>query len=145
MKPSFEILEHTADLALRVSGRSLEELFANAGQGFYSLALDELPEGQAHALTLGLSGDSPEQLLIRFLNELVYLLFTRNLASSRFHFRFSQAPADDRGFQHELEVLGNFDPVDPSQLKLEVKSATYHQLQVRERNGVWSADIVFDV
>src|SRR3972149_3103568 len=39
-RPPFEILEHTADAGIVAHARSLEELFANAAAGMFSLMAD---------------------------------------------------------------------------------------------------------
>ena len=39
-RPPYEILEHTADVGLKVYGGTLPELFANAGRGLVMLALE---------------------------------------------------------------------------------------------------------
>ena len=40
MKPRYEQLEHTADVALRVYGGSLQELFTNAAYAMFSQLAD---------------------------------------------------------------------------------------------------------
>ena len=43
----FELIEHTADVGLRVYGKDLPDLFANAAKGLFSLITDSSPpEGQ---------------------------------------------------------------------------------------------------
>ena len=69
----FEEVEHTADLALKVHGHSLEEIFANAACGLFSLMadLDNLSPSVNHEVHLG--APDRESLLVDWLNELLYL------------------------------------------------------------------------
>ena len=71
--PPWEEVEHTADVALRVRGATLAELFANAARGMLALALggDPVPAGQDRTEIL-LSAPDPETLLVDWLTELVY-------------------------------------------------------------------------
>jgi SHS2 domain-containing protein len=69
---NFVEVEHTADWAIRVRGKTLSELFINVAIGMYSLVAD-LPPGKAEIERIvNVEGVDPETLLINWLNELVY-------------------------------------------------------------------------
>ena len=70
MKKIFNELEHTADIAIEVYGKTLSELFQNALTAFYSIlfALDDLsslPKGQDE-FQMKLKEDDLETLLHTF-------------------------------------------------------------------------------
>ncbi len=131
----FEELEHTADLALKVRGHSLEEIFANAAYGMFSLMADlgGLEPTVSHEISL--ESLDCEALLVDWLNELLYLHEVEEEIYTRF----------------EIEALS---PIALSAIvwgskmavsKLTVKAATFHNLEIRETGDGYLATIVFDV
>ena len=69
----FEEIEHTADIAIRVWGRDLAELFANAAYGMACQLADsdEIPRMVEQAIEL--EAYDAETLLVAWLGELLYL------------------------------------------------------------------------
>ena len=63
--PSFQEIDHTADWAYRVWGKSLEELFTHAAQGLYSLVGVELATEPRVVRKIHLTGVDSESLLGR--------------------------------------------------------------------------------
>ena len=78
MKERFRFLDHTADAKFQAFGRTLEEAFANA-----ALAVGFLDVGPGDRSTrkinhpIDVQGRDLEQLLVRFLGEIIYLFETR--------------------------------------------------------------------
>jgi SHS2 domain-containing protein len=135
MKPRYEQLEHTADLALRVYGRTLRQLFANAAYAMFSqLANLEriVPTVQRE---VSVEGIDYESLLVNWLNELLYLQDTRREAYVAFEIHMllrRRLQATVRGAQTE-----NADTI--------IKAATYHDLSISKTHGWYMSTIVFDV
>jgi SHS2 domain-containing protein len=135
---AFEILEHTADVGIRATGHSLEELFAAAGEGLASILGAWFPGEGIHQSVEVEARDRPG-LLVAWLDELLYLHEVRDAVFGGFEVgrvgvhdlraRARVAPRGDR----ELEGVG-------------VKAATYHRLRLgRSPNRDWSADVYLDV
>jgi len=134
----FEILEHTADVGLRGQGRTLEELFENAAQGLYALALAAPPAGEVtEKVTLHLAGDGPESLLVAFLEELVFRLYSRCQMATSARLSF---PSPNR-----LSAEAAFVPVAAESYAVEVKSPTYHRLKIEQGPDGWLAEVYFDL
>ena len=133
----FKLIEHTADIGLVAYGRTLAEAYANAAYGLFSIITepDTLNETESRQLTL--SEDDPEALLFEWLNRLIYFFDVEMLLFKRF---------DITSFNgHELTATCYGEKYTPSrhQLKIGVKSATYHMLKVdREKNQV---QVIFDI
>ena len=68
----YTFIDHTADVAADLTGRTLEELFASAAQAL----TDTLTErSQVHTVitqSVTLEAPTPEDLLVDWLNELLY-------------------------------------------------------------------------
>ncbi len=133
----FEILDHTADAGVRAWGKTREAVFEHAAWGLYALALRQKPQGEAEKLAFHFQAENRESLLVRFLEELVYLLYTRNLAGTRFDLKLNS--------DSHLEAGIEFQRIQPQDLAGEVKSPTYHQLKFEQQDDTWLAEVYFDL
>jgi len=133
----FQLIEHTADTGLVAHGSSLAEAFANAAYGLFSIIaeLNKVRGGESRPVAV--SAEDVEGLLFNWLNHLVYIFDVEYLLFKRF---------DITEFtEHNLKATCWGETYNPSrhQLKLGVKSATYHMLKVdRDKNRV---QVIFDV
>ena len=73
MEKRFEEIEHTADIAIRVWGRDLAELFVNAAYGLACQLADPDAVERAIERTVALKAYDAETLLVTWLEELLYL------------------------------------------------------------------------
>ncbi len=142
---SFEIISHTADIGLKISGRSLEELFRNGALGFFNLITDPErvrergPEGGAVREVLEIRAADSEDLFLGWLKELLYVFSVRRLVLTDFDF-------EDCGKRH-VKAVGRgtvFDPARDVQ-KYEIKAVTYHQFELRKQKNGWQARVIFDI
>ena len=133
--PPYEEVEHTADLALRVRGANLRELFTNAAKGMFALISDERP-ALAERHTVSLESLDTEALLVDWLNELLYLAETQGQILGDFRLR-ELTPA-----RLEAEVWG----ARAGNIKKVIKAATFSGLAIQEiGQGGYEVTIVFDV
>jgi len=133
----FQLIEHTADTGLVAYGSSLAEAFANAAYGLFSIMAELNKVRGVESRPVTVSADDAEGLLFNWLNHLVYIFDVEYLLFKRF---------DITEFtEHNLKATCWGETYNPSrhQLKLGVKSATYHMLKVdRDKNRV---QVIFDV
>ncbi len=74
----FEILDHTADVGLVAWGKTKEEVFANAtALGMFSLICNVEEVNGGFTTQVEVEGSDYEDLLVTWLNELLYLLKLR--------------------------------------------------------------------
>ncbi len=137
--PPFEVLEHTADVGLRVYGRSLPELFANAGLGLMALAVEEQAIQPKERLSLAASGADAEEMLVNWLSEILYFVD----AEGWLFCRFSIHRMEDNALQGE----GYGERRDPASRSraVAVKAVTYHQISVSRSGDGWEAVVYFDI
>lgn len=133
----FEFVDHTADVGIIAHGKDLAEAFANAAYGLFSIMTDpaKVAENLSHEIVI--DSDDVETLLFDWLNELIYIFDTRNLVFRRFEIT---------GFSDQhLKAFCHGERYDPARhhLKLGVKAATYHMLQVDRQNN--RVRVIFDV
>ena len=135
----YEILDHTADVCVRVFGASFSELLKNAAHALMDLIVDRRSVRSALEVPFEIQGDTKEELLVKMLGEILYLnqadklvfkdIEITNVAGSRVSGMLYGEALDT--LRHELE--------------LDIKAATYHNLNIERVNDKLKADIVFDI
>ena len=135
----YEYIEHTADIGIRVYGRELKELFANAARAFSDILVE--PESIQPSLQKQVMVESRgwERLLVTWLSELLYLFEV-----DQWLFREYDILSLD---ENRLEAACRGEHYDPDrhEIKTGIKAVTYHQLSVQRVNDIWEATIIFDV
>jgi SHS2 domain-containing protein len=135
----YETFDHTADIGIRIFGKSHEDLFANAAYALFDLLTDLKKAEEKISKNISLTGDDPEDLLIRWLNELLFFWSTQGYLFKRFSFSRLD-PTVLRG-----KAYGEiFDPMR-HRIKLEIKAATYHQVEIRQNDDGWEGKVILDV
>jgi SHS2 domain-containing protein len=135
----FELLPHTADTGFRAHGETLEELFIHAAEALISIALDPSHVAAFAPRQLAASGATPEELLIAWLNEVLFLLDGEGFVPAR----FEAVWFEPGGVCAQLLGERRDDARHPP--RIVVKAATFHQLQLREHNGGWEAEVYLDI
>jgi SHS2 domain-containing protein len=131
----FEILEHTADVGLRATGVTLEEVFEQATLGLADI-IGIRGNAGGTVVPVDLTGSDIAGLLVDWLSEFLWLHETRSAALVSVQV---QKVTDDRVHGWiELAPLGEATGV-------QVKAVTYHQLAVEREPGGWRATVFFDV
>jgi len=136
----YQRIDTTADVGLVSAGTTLKDVFVNMAKGLFSL-MTPLPRiRKTVSQRVRIHNGSKEDLLIAWLNELIFIFDTRYLL-----FRYFDITCLEEG---ELEAVCSGEPIDPKRhiLKLEVKAATYHQISVQmDASGIWHARVILDV
>lgn len=145
----FEEIPHTADWAIRACGRDLPEMFINAARGMYSLMLDVQEVEETVCLAVEAEAATLEGLLVGWLNELLYLTEREGIVFTRFQVISLEQPTgvpDGDGSEAVArlcaEVRGGPAGGPPAKY---IKAATYHRLKIHQEDGLWVAEVVFDV
>ena len=102
----YELFEHTADLGLRMRAATLEELFADAARGLFSLIVTNLHEVRPVCeRRFRLESDGCDFLLVDWLNELLYTFDSEKLVFTEFEVRIdgNTLEAICRGDTFDLE------------------------------------------
>ncbi|MBI2105012.1 MAG: archease [Candidatus Omnitrophica bacterium] len=135
----YEFFEHTADVGMRASGGSLAELFAHAARGLVALVAEDSAIRPAETRAVRLRAASVEALLRAWLSELLMWFDTDRFLPAEYALGAVSATA------LEGEVRGErFDPARHT-YGTEVKGVTRHQFRVEQRDGGWTANVIFDV
>lgn len=131
--------DHPSDLELIVRGRTLKELFAEAGRALVEYTEPPAGTSPLRLRKVQLSGSDREELLVLWLNELIYLLETGFLPSLPLEID----GLTGRSLRTSLKGR-RLDPRSPRAGR-EVKAATYHQLSIRKTDKHWEARVILDL
>ena len=135
----YTILDHTADVGVLATGRDLASALSRAARGMFSVitALDLVEPRRA--LRVSVASADRETLVVDWLNELLYVHEAEGLLLSDF-----RVSVDRAGKSLEAECRGEAVDLDRHRMRLSVKAATYHDLEVWG-NGEWRIRVVLDV
>jgi SHS2 domain-containing protein len=132
-------LPHTADLAWRLWGASIPELFENAGRALSATLTDRRYLRRRATREVSLTSVDREALLVDWLNHLLYLFDVDGFLGRDFQV------VSLTGERLEARVTGeSFDPARHPSLTA-VKAATFHQLSIVAVKDGWEATVVLDL
>ena len=145
MPQRYVIEDHTADVGLRAYGGTPEELFANAAAGMFDILCDLSLVRPRDACAVSLEAEDAAYLLADWLQELLYLHETRRVLFARFDVASVRLDAAAGAARLEAKALG--EPIDLSrhELRTQIKAVTCHSLEVKRRDGGWTAHVLFDL
>jgi SHS2 domain-containing protein len=137
--PSYQIIDHTADLGIIVRGPDVGGLFSNAPRAMTELMVKgELGEKRT-VRDISVDAEDYPDLMVRWLGEVLYLFVGDKLIVDSIEIK-AIAPT-------RLEAtiaMADFDPKRHRVLR-EIKAVTYHGISVRKANHEWEARIIFDI
>lgn len=130
----FKEINHVADVAMQIWAPNLSELFIQSAKGLFMLMRCDFVPGKLPIRKLSLRENGLENLLVRFLNELL-------------HF------AEDKGIAYhpiELQLSGSslYSHLEGRKIlniRREIKATTYHQLKIGHFKFGYQVVITFDV
>jgi SHS2 domain-containing protein len=135
----YETFEHTADIGIRARACTLNELFADAARGLFSVIVGNSESIRpVQDFSFRVQGDRHDELLLDWLDELLYAFAARRLVFCDFDVRVEAGG---------LNATARGEPIDPQRHHLdgEVKAITYHGLKVQQDGDGWLAEVIVDV
>ena len=136
MHKPYEELEHTADWAIRVTGKDLSQLFTKSSQAMLDL-MEILPgDGNPVIQKVQLRCPDPESLLVSWLEEIIFLIDTEHVAPFSCSCRVSKDG-------HDLE--GEIQTRPLMSMRNSIKAITFNELDIVPTNDGFEVQIVFDV
>ncbi len=123
----YKYLDHTSDIGILVKSKNLKELFEEAVFAMFSI-IGERKETKTEeprtSRSIEVKDDSFEKLLVRFLNEFLYLFYAKNFLPVKI-----SIPKTGKFF---VEARASFVRVNEKNFTFlrEIKAATYHGASV---------------
>jgi SHS2 domain-containing protein len=137
-----EMLDHTADVGFELSAPTLEALFEEARRALLMVVFERPPESGAEERRVLLAAPDLETLLVRWLNELIYLTQDAGFVPAG-----AMVEVGEAGAGRELRARLAVAPLllEEYGWQGEIKSATFHGLHVVPEEGGWRARVILDV
>ncbi|MCS7280751.1 MAG: archease [Desulfobacterota bacterium] len=133
----FSLFDHEADIGIEIYGSSQEEIFKNAAYALFSIMV-EGSEQKGYEVTKSIILEKNGELLISFLNELLYLWETERIIIGDL-----EVELEDNRLRATL-FCRRFDPQIHT-LKKEIKAATYHNFELKRLDEGYIARVILDV
>ncbi len=134
----FTFFDHEADIGVEVYGKSIEELFKNAALALFSIMIEEKEKRPEGIERKEIEIEKDGEVLISFLNELLFLWETEGFFVTDLSMRIDEE-------RLRATLFGKrFDP-SSHVLKKEVKAATYHNFELKKKEDLFIARLVFDI
>lgn len=130
----FREIEHTADWELEVWAPELASLLEQAALGMTVLSGIRLQAGPRLNREISLTAVDPENLIVAFLSELLYILETEGVG-------FDQVKVQEQDCRMTAKLNG----AALASIDKEIKAVTFHNLAVQRTPDGLRVNIVFDV
>ena len=139
MKKEFEFIDHTADIGVTAYGADMQRVFANAARGLFSLITELDAVAVTESRQIRVTAPDREALLVKWLNELIYLFEAKEMLFNRFDIvTITDTQLHAIGYGEKINLAKH-------KLKTQVKAATYHMLKIEQNKDGWQAQVIFDV
>ena len=135
----FELLDHTADVGVLARGETMGEAFAQAALGMVSVMTDLEGIEAREEREVEVEATDREALLVAWLTEFIYLFGVEGFLPRRIDvLEISET---------RIRAQCSGEKLDPSRhtVQTEVKAATYHMLEVTEKDGLWQVRVILDI
>lgn len=138
----YTFIDHTADVAVDLTGPTLGELFRSAAQALTDTITEHSRVQPSVTQSVTLESGALDDLLVDWLNELLYRFEVQNVLVSD-----ATVAVEDRAGRWYLAatIAGELFDAGKHPSRVQVKSATYHGLAVRREGDTWTARMVFDI
>lgn len=143
---TFELRDHTADVAVEATGDTLSALFAAVADGLAAASAESIPDA-GDRFEFEVAAEGREALLFDYLDRLIYERDVRFVLPAD-HRCTVVEPGDGEGTANTGEWRLAADargvPLDAVAAR-EVKAVTYSEMALERRGDEWYAYVVFDV
>ncbi len=132
-------MTRSSDLAIKVFGKSQEELFANSAFALFDLMTDVDKIKAQDRLPLEVEGVDRDDLMVNWMRELLYLYQGSGYLLKEFKV-LEAKETYVRG-----EVGGEkYDP-DRHEIQREFRSVVFHQSRMEKTGDQWTAQVIFEL
>ena len=131
----FKTIDHPSDIGIEAYGENVKETFENTAFGMFSLMAEINDVAVKNSFEIKVKGEDWEELLVNWLNELIYIFDSKKVLLKEFRIYFLS--------DKELKANVSGDKINPKlhELHRPIKAATFNQLEVHEKK----VKVIFDV
>jgi SHS2 domain-containing protein len=129
---SYKTLEHATDAIIEVTADNLEEAFQTAGISVIETILDSSKVDELDSRKLVVKGKDLKYLLYNWLEEMIILTITDGFAGKRITINILR----NENYEIHAEVFGETIDLKKHQFKVEIKSPTFHEMEIEENDKI---------
>jgi len=130
----------TADIAFESYGKSLDQLFSNAALAMFEVMVNTKQIKPKIEKKVELKTKDILSLLFEWLNGLLLYYGSENLAFSKFEVKINE-----KKFELKARCFGEEIYPEKHETRTEVKSCTYHRMEVKKTDNQWTAQVILDI
>ena len=129
---SYRTLEHATDAIIEVTADNLKEAFQIAGISVIETILDSTKVDEIDSRKLVVKGKDLKYLLYNWLEEIIILTITDGFAGKRIEIDILR----NENYEIHAEVFGEEINLKKHEFKVEIKSPTFHEMEIKEDNKI---------
>jgi len=135
MDKEYKILDHPSDVRIQAFGKTKEELFLHAMKGMNEILKPKILDKKSGKREIKVKSVDSNALLVDFLSEVLYQIQTNKEVYNNVKFtKFSDTEFESELTGNKIESFGE-----------DIKAVTYHDLKIEKREGLYRAQILFDI
>ena len=138
IEPKWEHFPHQADIGVRGIAPSKEQAFEQAALALTAVITNLESVRLDERVNITCEAPDDDLLLVNWLNSLLYEMATRKMLFARFEVFINKNRLSALAWGEKIDVRRHTPAV-------EIKGATYTELNVKKDNGIWIAQCVVDV
>lgn len=135
----YKILDHTADICVRVFGNTLEEIFIGSAKAMMEVITDIERVNPSKEVSITAQGENYEELLVKWLQEILYVHEVKKMVFKDFEVKIENTTrAVGKAYGEKIAV-------DRHEFYSIIKAVTHHNLKIISSKDKYRVDIVFDI
>ena len=129
---SYKYLEHSTDAFIEVKAKTMEEAFLVAGKSVVETIIDSKNIQEIEEKDVKVVGENIHNLLYNWLEEIVTITITDGFAIKNFSVNIKK----NKEYQIISKISGEKLNLKKHNYKIEIKSPTFHLMEINENDGV---------
>ena len=135
----YRITKHQTELAVRITGSSQADLFANSAFALFDVMTDPAAIEIKERIPLEVEGSDCDDLMVNWMRELLYLYQGSGYLLKKFkisHVKDTIVKA---------EVCGEKIDPDRHDIKQEIAAVAFHKSRMEKTGNQWIAQVIFEL
>jgi len=135
----YRITTHHTELAVRITGSSQADLFANSAFALFDVMTDLAAVNIKESIPLEVEGSDRDDLMVNWMRELLYLYQSNGYLLKEF--KINQV----KDTIVKAEVCGEKVDPDRHEVKQEIASVAAHKSRMEKTGNQWIAQVIFEL
>jgi SHS2 domain-containing protein len=135
----YRLTRRQSELAVRVTGNSQADLFANSAFALFDVMADVDKIEVKERINLEVEGTDRDDLMVNWMRELLYLYQGSGYLLREFNIR------EVKDTIVKAEVCGEKIDPDRHEVKQEIGAVAFHKSRMEKTGNQWTAQVIFEL